>query len=98
MVKPTPALLVVDRISGVGAWVPHRRLGHRRPGRRLAEERDGIAGLAFLGQSAAWKQIESIVRPAFYLDLLAYRKLLDKPDTPFTFPKSLVAALAETCA
>lgn len=98
VVKPTPALLVVDGISGVGAmecrtddWgIDVLAVGSQKA-------LMGLPGLAFLSVSpAAWKQIESIVRPAFYLDLLAYRKLLDKPDTPFTFPKSLVAALAES--
>lgn len=98
VVAPTPALLVVDGISGVGAmecrtddWgIDVLAVGSQKA-------LMGLPGLAFLSVSpAAWKQIESVARPAFYFDLLAYRKLLDKPDTPFTFPKSLVAALAES--
>jgi aspartate aminotransferase-like enzyme len=54
-------------------------------------------GLAMLAVSpAAWKQIESIQRPVFYFDLLAYRKGLAAPDTPFTPAIPLVAALAES--
>ena len=42
-------------------------------------------GLAFLAVSpAAWRQIESIRRPVFYFDLLAYRKALQEADTPYT--------------
>ena len=37
-------------------------------------------GLAFLAVSPrAWRQIESIARPAFYFDLLAYRKAAERP-------------------
>ena len=54
-------------------------------------------GLAFLAVSpAAWRQIESIRRPAFYFDLLAYRKALGVPDTPYTPAIPLVMALAES--
>jgi len=54
-------------------------------------------GLAFLAVSpAAWKQIESIDRPAFYFDLLAYRKSLAVPETPYTPAIPLVKALAES--
>lgn len=98
VVAPTPALLVVDGISGVGvmecrtdAWgIDVLAVGAQKA-------LMGLPGLAFLSVSpAAWKQIEAVARPAFYFDLLACRKVLDKPDTPFTFPKSLVAALAES--
>ena len=54
-------------------------------------------GLAFLAVSpAAWKQIESIPRPAFYFDLLAYRKALRESDTPYTPAIPLIKALAES--
>ena len=92
------ALLVVDGISGVGVmecrtddWgidvlVVGAQKALRSP-----------PGLAFLAVSAkAWRQIESLAdRPAFYFDLLAYRRSLAGPDTPFTPAVSLVAALAE---
>jgi aspartate aminotransferase-like enzyme len=54
-------------------------------------------GLAFVAVSpAAWKQIESIARPAFYFDLLAYRKAIKDSDTPYTPAIPLVKALAES--
>jgi aspartate aminotransferase-like enzyme len=47
--------------------------------------------------AAAWKQIEANVgRPAFYFDLLAYRKASATSDTPFTPATPLVLALAES--
>ena len=55
-----------------GDGMSHRRLGHRRAGRRVAKGPDDAPGLAFLAVSQpAWRQIESIDRPAFYFDLLA---------------------------
>ena len=98
VVAPTPALFVVDGISGVGvmecrtdAWgIDVLVVGSQKA-------LMGLPGLAFLSVSpAAWKQIESIPRQAFYFDLRAYRKTLAKPDTPFTPAKSLIAALAES--
>ena len=54
-------------------------------------------GLAFLAVSpAGWKQIESIQRPAYYFDLLAYRRSLERQETPYTPSIPLVAALAES--
>ena len=78
VVGPSKALLVVDGISGVGAMEC----------RTDAWGIDVLAvgaqkalmtppGLAFLAVShAAWRQIQSIDRPAFYFDLLAYREAL----------------------
>lgn len=98
VVGPTPALLVVDAISGAGvmecrtdAWGIDLLVAGSQKALM------GPPGLAFLAVSpAAWKQIESIHRPAFYFDLLAYRKALAGPDTPYTPAIGLVAALAET--
>jgi serine---pyruvate transaminase len=97
-VGPTKALLVVDGISGVGAmecrtdaWgIDVLAVGSQKA---LMTP----PGLAFLAVSpAAWKQIESIARPAFYFDLLAYRKSLRESDTPYTPAIPLVKALAES--
>ncbi len=95
MVAPTDTLLVVDAISGVGpsecrtdAWgidvlVVGSQKGLMAP-----------AGLAMLAVSpAAWSRIESVDRQAFYFDLLKYRAALANPDTPFTPPEPLIAAL-----
>ncbi|MGC4377935.1 alanine--glyoxylate aminotransferase family protein [Fictibacillus sp. Mic-4] len=55
-------------------------------------------GLAFLAASKrAWKTIETITPPAFYLDLKAYRKSLENQTTPYTAAVSLVFGLAEVC-
>jgi len=51
-------------------------------------------GLACVSVSQkAWKNIESITSPAFYLDLKAYRKSLSKNDTPYTGAVSLLRGL-----
>jgi len=98
IVAPGKALLVVDGISGVGAMEC----------RTDAWGIDVLAvgaqkalmtppGLAFLAVSAAaWRQIQSIDRPAFYFDLLAYRKALRDFDTPYTPAIPLIRALAES--
>ncbi len=54
-------------------------------------------GLAFLSVSPdAWAKIEAnATKPAFYFDLLSYRKSLHETDTPFTPATGLVLALAE---
>ena len=97
-VRGTNALLVVDCVSGVGvmecrtdAWGINILVAGSQ--RALM----GPPGLAFLAVSLrAWRQIESIRRPAFYFDLAAYRKALSEPDTPYTPAIALVVALAET--
>ena len=51
-------------------------------------------GLAMVAVSEkAWKNIDSIDAPCFYLDLKAYRKSLAKDDTPYTGPVSLIRGL-----
>ncbi|MDY7009649.1 MAG: alanine--glyoxylate aminotransferase family protein [Planctomycetota bacterium] len=51
-------------------------------------------GLAFVAVSEkAWKNIDAITPPAFYLDLKAYRKSLAKNDTPYTAAVSLIRGL-----
>jgi aspartate aminotransferase-like enzyme len=98
VVGPSPALLVVDGISAVGgiecrtdAWgIDVLVVGAQKA-------LMGPPGLAFLAVSpAAWRQIESIPRPAFYFDLLAYRESLAVADTPYTPGISAVLALAES--
>lgn len=96
-VKQSKALLVVDGISGVGV-MPCRTDAWGIDVLVVGSQKALMTppGLAFLAVSpAAWRQIESIHRPAFYFDLLAYRKGLAAPDTPYTPAISLVAALAE---
>ncbi len=96
-VKSHGSLLVVDGISSVGAmqcrtdaWgIDVLVVG----GQKALMVPPGLSCVAV--SPAAWKQIESFKRPAFYFDLLAYRRVLSTPDTPFTPPIPLVLALAE---
>jgi serine---pyruvate transaminase len=96
--RPSKALFVVDGISGVGAmecrtdaWgIDVLAVGSQKA---LMTP----PGLAFLAVSQrAWRQIESIDRPAFYFDLLAYRKALQECGTPYTPAIPLIRALAES--
>jgi len=98
VVGPSPALFVVDGISGVGvmecrtdAWgIDLLAVGSQKA-------LMGPPGLAFLAVSeAAWRRIESIQRQAYYFDLLAYREALTVPDTPYTPARPLLAALTES--
>ncbi len=98
VVGPSSALLVVDAISGAGvmecrtdAWgIDVLAVGSQKA-------LMGPPGLAFLSVSAAaWGRVESIARRAFYFDLLAYRKALGEPNTPYTPAIPLVLALAES--
>ena len=98
VVGPSKALLVVDGISGVGA-MPCRTDAWGIDVLVVGAQKALMTppGLAFLAVSpAAWRQIESIRRPAFYFDLLAYRKALQESDTPYTPAIPLVKALAES--
>ncbi|NLX94860.1 MAG: alanine--glyoxylate aminotransferase family protein [Rhodopirellula sp.] len=98
VVAPTKSLLVVDGISSVGAM--ECRTDTWGIDLLVVGGQKGLMsppGLAFLAVSpAAWRQIESIDRQAFYFDLVAYRKALAAPDTPYTPAIPLIAALAES--
>lgn len=91
-------LLVVDAISGAG--VMECRTDEWGIDLLVVGSQKALMlppGLAFVTISpAAWKQIESIPRQAFYFNLLAYRKSLAAPETPYTPAISLVVALAES--
>ena len=51
-------------------------------------------GLAVLSVSEkAWKNVDQIDAPCFYLNLKAYRKSLAKNDTPYTGPVTLIRGL-----
>lgn len=93
------ALFVVDGISGVGA-MECRTDAWGIDALVVGSQKALMTppGLAFLAVSpAAWKQIEANTgRPAFYFDLLAYRKALATSDTPYTPSIPLIVALAES--
>jgi len=98
VVGPSQALLVVDGISGAGA-VECRTDAWGLDVLAVGSQKALMTppGLAFLAIShAAWRRIESIQRPAFYFDLLAYRKALGQSDTPYTPAIAMVKALAES--
>ncbi|MFH0826405.1 MAG: alanine--glyoxylate aminotransferase family protein [Candidatus Omnitrophota bacterium] len=97
LLKDTPATLVVDAISGLGAidlktdeWFCDVVVSGSQKGLMLPP------GLGFLSVSPkAWKLIESSNSPRYYFDLKAARKALEKTDTPFTPAIGLVIALSE---
>lgn len=98
VVKPSKALFVVDGISGVGAM--ECRTDAWGIDVLVVGAQKALMtppGLAFVAVSpAAWKQMESFERPAFYFDLLAYRRSLAEADTPYTPAIPLVKALVES--
>ena len=98
VVGPSKALLVVDGISGVGV-MPCRSDLWQIDVLVVGGQKALMVppGLAFLSVSAAaWRQIESFPRPVFYFDLLAHRKAMRKPDTPFTPATALIIGLGES--
>lgn len=92
------ALVVVDGISGVGAdRCPMDAWGIDILCVGGQKALMGLPGIAMLGVSErAWEKIESTPPLGFYFDLSAYRRTASTSDTPFTPPKSLMAALAES--
>ena len=108
VVRNSPALLVVDGISGVGAM--ECRTDEWGIDVLVVGAQKALMtppGLAFLAVSPrAWRQMESIGapgdplvgagRPAFYFDLPAYRKAAQTGETPYTPAIPLVEALAES--
>jgi len=101
-VANTPALLVVDGISSIGA-VPFKMDAW---GVDIAVTGSQKAlmlppGLAFIACSAkAWKKIEATKGHAYYVDLKAYRKALAPPewDNPYTPNNLLVRAACKALA
>ncbi len=96
-VKETPAVLVVDAISGLGAvdlktdaWGVDVVVSGSQKGFMLPP------GLGFISLGArAWKLVESAKSSRYYLDLRKAKKALDKNDTPFTSSITLIIALNE---
>ncbi len=95
IVAKTPAILIVDGISGLGAmecrtdeWGLDIVVTGSQKALMLPP------GLAFVSVSPkAWAKIEATPVRNFYLDLRRYRKALaDGPDTPFTPANTLIKA------
>ena len=95
LVRPTPAVLVVDAISGLladacctDAWGVDVVVTGSQKGLMLPP------GLAFLSVSPkAQALIAQAKAPRYYTDLRLYQKALADDDTPFTSAVSLVMAL-----
>jgi serine---pyruvate transaminase len=94
LVAATPALLVVDGISGLGAmecrtdaWGVDVCVTGSQKALMLPP------GLAFVSASEkAWKKIDATPVRSFYLDLRRYRKTYAESDTPFTPANTLIRA------
>lgn len=97
IISKTSALFVVDGISGLGAevcypdkWGVDCLLTGSQKGVMLPP------GLGFISLSSkAWVVCEKAKSPRFYFDLRAYKKALEKNDTPFTPAISLMYQLSE---
>lgn len=98
IIKDTPAVLVVDAISSLGAmdlktdaWFCDVVVSASQKGLMLPP------GLGFISVSSkAWKLIDNSKCPKYYFDLKATKKAWDKTDTPFTPAITLITALCES--
>lgn len=104
VVAATPALWIVDGISGAGA-MPCRTDRWHVDVLVVGSQKALMTppGLAFLAVSEkAWRQMDRVEPQAFYFDLKLHRAKLrgakpgDGPDTPWTPAHTLVAGLAES--
>jgi aspartate aminotransferase-like enzyme len=94
LVAKTPALLVVDGISGLGAmeckvdaWGIDVCVTGSQKALMLPP------GLAFVSVSEkAWQKIDATPVRSFYLDLRRYKKTYAESDTPFTPANTLIKA------
>jgi aspartate aminotransferase-like enzyme len=96
LVTKTPALFLVDAISGLGVMECHTDDWHIDLCATGSQKALMLPpGLAFLSVSdKAWKQIEKNPSPrTFYFDLKKARKSLETSDTPYTPAHTLVKAL-----
>ena len=96
LVAPTPALLIVDAISGLG--VTPCRTDDWRIDLCVTGSQKALMlppGLAFVSVSdKAWRRIEQEPSPrAFYFDLKKYRDGVKTGDTPFTPAHTLTRGL-----
>ncbi len=95
--RDSQVLLVVDAISSMGVspllmdkWGVDVVVSGSQKGLMLPP------GLGFIALSKrAWKWVESAKSPRYYFDLRKYKKVIEKPDTPYTSSVSLIVALKE---
>jgi len=100
IVRPTPAILVVDAITSIGvvnlsmdAWGLDVVVGGSQKSLMIPP------GLAFCGVSdKAWGMVERSRLPKFYFDFKAERKSLEKNQNAFTPAVSLIVALEASLA
>jgi aspartate aminotransferase-like enzyme len=98
IVKDSPAILIIDAISGLGAinletdnWNIDVVVAGSQKGLMLPP------GLAFASLSEkAWKRAEKSELPKYYWDFKAHRNSLKKGQTPYTPAISLLEGLAES--
>lgn len=95
LVDKTPALLIVDSISGLG--VMECRTDDWHVDVNVTGSQKALMlppGLAYLAVSdKAWAKIEkNIAARSFYLDLKRYKSKLEENDTPFTPAHTLIRA------
>jgi serine---pyruvate transaminase len=94
LVHATPALLIVDGISGLGAM--ECRVDAWKIDVCVTGSQKALMlppGLAFVSVSAkAWAKIDATPVRSFYTDLRRYRKSLLESDTPFTPANTLIKA------
>jgi aspartate aminotransferase-like enzyme len=96
LVSATPALFLVDSISGLGVMECRTDAWHIDVNVTGSQKALMLPpGLAFLSVSdKAWKRIDQNPVPrAFYFDLRKYRDNLKANDTPFTPANTLIKAL-----
>jgi aspartate aminotransferase-like enzyme len=95
-VAPTPAVFIVDAISGLGVMECQTDDWHVDVCVTGSQKALMLPpGLAFVSVSdRAWKQIEAnTTARSFYFDLKKYRAKLTESDTPFTPAHTLIRAL-----
>jgi serine---pyruvate transaminase len=102
VVAATPALLVVDGISSIGA-MPYKMDAWGVDISVTGSQKALMlpAGLAFIACSKkAWQKIEATKGSAYYLSLKAYKKALTPPewDQPYTPNNALVRAAMKALA
>lgn len=95
VVAETPAILVVDAVSGIGADDIHVDAWHVDVCVAGSQKALMIPpGLSFMSVSEkAWKLAEQSTLPSFYFDAQKVRKTIQKFDTPFTPAHTLIGAL-----
>jgi len=98
IVARTPAILITDAVSSLGAL--NLETDNWNVDIVVAGSQKGLmipSGLAFISVSEkAWKMVETAKLPKYYFDLRKYYKSLQKWQDPFTGGVNLLVGLKET--